>query len=154
MTYVLIMRYELCIMNCALWIVHYELWRHPLSIQAVGNCHPGLDPGTRRIHPQIANVAAYNWFPCQARDDVMCECLNWKRTYSLFIAHYALCIMHYALCIMNCPLYNVRACVCVWGVLNHLNPFYGENRRLTVKNRRFTVITHRFSTRKPSVFNA
>ena len=169
-------------MNCALRIVHYELWRHPLSIQAVGNCHPGLDPGTRRIHPQTANVAAYNWFPCQARDDVMCERLNWKRTYSLFIAHYslcimhcalwivhcslcivhyalcivhyALCIMHYALCIMNCPLYNVRACVCVWGVLNHLNPFYGENRRLTVKNRRFTVITHRFSTRKPSVFNA
>ena len=55
------MYYELCIMN-------YE-----------GTLF-GLDPGTRRIHPQIANVAAYNWFPCQARDDVMCECLNWKRT--------------------------------------------------------------------------
>ena len=53
---------------------------------------------------QIANVAAYNWFPCQARDDVMCECLNWKRTYSLFIAHYALCIVHCSLCIMNCAL--------------------------------------------------
>ena len=112
-------------MNCALWIVHYELcimnsklWRHPLSIQAVGNCHPGLDPGTRRIHPQIANVAAYNWFPCQARDDVMCERLNWEEDVfiihcSLFIIHYALCIVHYALLIMHCALCIMHCALCI-----------------------------------------
>ena len=50
-----------------------------------------------------------------------------------------LCIMNYALCIMNYALYNVRACVCVWGVLNHLNPFYGDCGSFTVKTGGFTV---------------
>ena len=77
---------------------------HLVQVRLSVTRHPVLDTGTRRIHPQIANVAAYNWFPCQARDDVMCECLNWKRTYSLFIAHYALCIVHCALLIMHCAL--------------------------------------------------
>ena len=43
------------------------------------------------------------------------------------------------LCIMNYPLYNVRSCVCVWGVLNHLNPFYGDCGSFTVKTGGFTV---------------
>ena len=100
--------------------------------------------------------------------------------HSLFIIHYALRnavrrkpIMHYELWIMNCELcivhyalwnevrrkpimhykalYNVRACVCVWGVLNHLNPFYGEKRRFTVKKQCFTAGKRRFSMRKAAV---
>ena len=39
-------------------------------------CHPVLDTGTSRTHPQTNNVATYNWIPCQARDDAMCECLT------------------------------------------------------------------------------
>ena len=41
----------------------------PRPSEALGNRHPGLDPGTRRKHPQTDNVAAYNWFPDQVRDD-------------------------------------------------------------------------------------
>ena len=66
------------------------------------------------------------------------------------IVNYALCIMHCELWIIN-ALYNVRACVCVWGVLNHLNPFYGEKRRFTVKKRCFTAGKRRFSMRKAAV---
>ena len=92
----------------------------------------------------------------------------WNEVRRKPIVHYALWIMHYELCIvkrssaqpiMHCELfimnykalYNVRACVCVWGVLNHLNPFYGEKRRFTVKNQCFTVGKRRFSMRKAAV---
>ena len=54
-------------------------------------------------------------------------------------------IMHYK------ALYNVRACVCVWGVLNHLNPFYGDCGSFTVKTGGFTVKKRRFSMRKAAV---
>ena len=42
---------------------------HLVQVRLSVTRHPVLDTGTRRIHPQIANVAAYKWFPCQARDD-------------------------------------------------------------------------------------
>ena len=80
--------------------------------------------------------------------------------HSLFIMHCSLCIVkrssaqaNYELLIMSYALYNVRACVCVWGVLNHLNPFYGEKRHFMVKKRCFTAGKRRFSMRKAAVFN-
>ena len=118
----------------------------------------------RWIHSQAINVAAYIWFPDQVRDDKYRE-PHLKEDVS--IIHCSLCIVHYSLCIvkrssaqanyelliMSYALYNVRECVCVWGVLNHLNPFYGEKRRFTVKKRCFTAGKRRFCMRKAAVFN-
>ena len=42
---------------------------HPRPNEALANSHPGLDPGTSRIHPQTDTVAEYNWFPDQVRED-------------------------------------------------------------------------------------
>ena len=151
---------------------------YPLLSEALGSCHPKLDLGTRWEHPQAINVAAYYWIPNQVWDDGICERLTWKRMYILwhnviqhcgwavliFITHPFMNlelrneirrkpIMNYALWIVHYALYKVRACVCVWRVLNHLNSFYGEKRRFTVKNQRFTVEKRRFSMRKAAVFN-
>ena len=43
--------------------------KHPLPSQTVGSCHPGLDPGTSRIHPQSGNVAEYDWILNHVQDD-------------------------------------------------------------------------------------
>ena len=49
---------------------------HPISSEALGNCHPVLDTGSRMKAPSFGNVAAYDWprikfrmTTCQARDD-------------------------------------------------------------------------------------
>ena len=135
---------------------------HPLLSEALGSSSQTWFVlnliQDRWEHPQAINVAAYYWIPNQVWDDGICERLTWKRMYILwhnviqhcgwavliFITHPFMNlelrneirrkpIMNYALWIVHYALYNVRACVCVWGVLNHLNPFYGEKRRFTVK---------------------
>ena len=42
---------------------------HHLPSEALANRHPGLDPGTRLKASSHGNVAAYDWFPDQVRDD-------------------------------------------------------------------------------------
>ena len=42
---------------------------HPLPNEALGSRHPVLDTGVRMKAPSYGNVAAYDWIPCQARDD-------------------------------------------------------------------------------------
>ena len=52
-------------------LCHYDDNRseHPCPSEALGNCHPVLDTGTRMKAPSHGNVAAYDWFPDQVRDD-------------------------------------------------------------------------------------